>query len=123
MGTIIMLVILFVVLYFFMIKPQKKQAKRDEEMRNSLEVGDEVTTIGGIVGEIVSIREETVMIETGKDKTRIRFLRSAIRCVDVPASSKNTYRINTESALEEEIVDTTEAVDATETKKEKKKKK
>ena len=67
------------------------------------------------------------MIETGKDKTRIRFLRSAIRCVDVPASSKNTYRINVGDNEVEEEVDTTdvqENVEATqETKKKKKEKK
>jgi preprotein translocase subunit YajC len=54
-------------------------------MRESLQVGDEVTTIGGIIGRIVSIKEETVLIETGRDKVKIRFLRSAIRSVDVKA--------------------------------------
>ena len=72
-------------LYFFMIRPQKKQEKEANDMRNNLRVGDEVTTIGGIVGKIVSVREETVVIETTKDKTHIRFLRQAIRSVDVCA--------------------------------------
>lgn len=125
-STLIMILIIGLVFYFFMIRPQKKQDKEVNDMRNNLEVGDEVTTIGGIVGEIVSIREETVMIETGKDKTRIRFLRSAIRCVDVPASSKNTYRINTgdnePEADEFESTESEEKVETKETKKEKKKK-
>ena len=59
--------------------------KQINEMRENLQVGDEVTTIGGIIGRIVSIKDETVLIETGRDKVKIRFLRSAIRSVDVKA--------------------------------------
>ena len=55
-------------------------------MRNSLEVGDEVTTIGGIIGAVCSIKGETVTIETGKDRSKIRVLRSAIKTIDVKAS-------------------------------------
>ena len=77
----IALVILF--FYFFMIRPQKKQERRDQDMRNALQVGDEVTTIGGIIGKVVSIKEETFVLETTKDKTKIRFLKGAIRSVDV----------------------------------------
>ncbi len=83
--TIIMLVIMLVVFYFFMIRPQKKQEKETAEMRNNLQVGDEITTIGGIIGKIVSIKEETIMIETGKEKTKIRLLKTAVRNVDVKA--------------------------------------
>ncbi|MBE6572809.1 MAG: preprotein translocase subunit YajC [Ruminococcaceae bacterium] len=88
MGSLIMIVAMLLIFYFLLIRPQKKQEKEKQAMLNSLEVGDEVTTIGGIVGEIVSVREETVMIETGKDKTKIRVLRSAISRVDVKASEK-----------------------------------
>ena len=80
-----MIVLLFVFLYFFMIRPQKKQEKQQNEMRNSLQVGDEITTIGGIIGKVVSIKEETVTIETSHDRTKIRILRSAVRSVDVKA--------------------------------------
>lgn len=79
-GGIILLVVVF---YFFMIRPQKKQEKKDAEMRNALAVGDEVTTIGGIIGKVVSIKEETFVLETTKDRTKIRFLKGAIRSVDV----------------------------------------
>ena len=72
-------------MYFFMIRPQKKQERQVNEMRNNLQVGDEITTIGGIIGKIVSIKEETVMIETGHDRTKIRILKSAVRNVDVKA--------------------------------------
>ena len=84
-GTIILMVVLFVALYFFMIRPQKKQEKETNEMRNNLQVGDEITTIGGIIGKIVSIKEETVTIETSHDRTKIRILKTAVRNVDVKA--------------------------------------
>ena len=77
------IVFLFIVMYFFMIRPQKKQEKRDADMRNALAVGDEVTTIGGIIGKVISIKEETFVLETTKDRTKIRFLKGAIRSVDV----------------------------------------
>ena len=80
-----MIVILFGVMWLFMIRPQKNQEKRDAEMRNSLAVGDEVTTIGGIIGKVVSIKGETFVLETTRDKTKIRFLKGAIRSVDVKA--------------------------------------
>ena len=84
-GSIIMIVVLFAAMYFFMIRPQKKQEREVNDMRNNLQVGDEITTIGGIIGKIVSIKEETITIETSHDRTKIRFLRSAVRCVDVKA--------------------------------------
>ena len=84
-STIIMLGIVVVVFYFFLYRPQRKQEKETLAMRNGLQVGDEITTTGGIIGKIVSIKEETVLLETGSDKTRIRILRSAVRTVDVKA--------------------------------------
>ena len=83
--TIIMIAVFGVVMYFFMYRPQKKQEKEVNNMRNNLQVGDEITTIGGIIGKIVSIKEETIMIETGHDRTKIRLLRTAVRSVDVRA--------------------------------------
>ena len=83
--TIILLVLMFVAMYFFTIRPQKKAEKEANEMRNNLEVGDEITTIGGIIGKVVSIKEETCVIETSRDGTKIRILKSAIHSVDVKA--------------------------------------
>lgn len=83
--TLIMLGIVIVVFYFFVLRPQKKQDKEISDMRNGLQVGDEITTIGGIIGKIISIKEETVLIETSSDKTKIRILRSAVKNVDVKA--------------------------------------
>ena len=84
-STIIMLAVVVVVFYFFLYRPQRKQEKETLAMRNGLQVGDEITTTGGIIGKIVSIKEVTVLLETGSDKTRIRILRSAVRTVDVKA--------------------------------------
>lgn len=80
-----MLVAVVVVFYFFGIRPQKKQEKETQAMRDSLQVGDEITTIGGIIGKVISIKEETVMIETGHDRMKIRILKSAVRSIDVHA--------------------------------------
>ena len=82
---LIFMVLAIVVLYFFMSRSQKKQEKEQNDMRNNLQVGDEITTIGGIIGKVVSIKEETVTIETSHDRTKIRILRTAVRTVDVKA--------------------------------------
>ena len=82
---IIMLGGLLLVMYFVMIRPQKKQEKEQNDMRNNLAVGDEITTIGGIIGKIVSIKEETCVIETSHERTKIRILKSAVSRVDVMA--------------------------------------
>ena len=86
--TSIIMIVLVVGLFFLMFRSNKKQERETAEMRNNLEVGDEITTIGGIIGEIVKIKEETVTIETGKDRTKIGILRSAVRVVDVHAYEK-----------------------------------
>ena len=84
MLSIVLMVVLFIgVFYLFGIRPQKKQERQAAEMRNSLMVGDEITTIGGIIGKIVSLKDETMVIETTRDHTRIRLLKSAVRSVDV----------------------------------------
>ena len=80
-----MIILMIVAMYFFMIRPQKKQEKETKSMLDSLQVGDEITTIGGIIGKIISIKEETIMIETGHDRTKIRLLKTAVRKVDVKA--------------------------------------
>ena len=81
-----MIVAVFVVFYFVGIRPQKKQERETNAMRNALTVGDEITTIGGIIGRVVKITEETVVIETGKDRTKLHILKNAIRSVDVHAA-------------------------------------
>lgn len=77
-SFIILMVVLFVAMYFFTIRPQKKRQKEEQEMRNSLEIGDEIITIGGIVGRVVTIREDDIVIETGADRTKMKIQRWAI---------------------------------------------
>ena len=98
LGSILMIVALIAFFYFFMIRPQKKQEKKDAEMRDALAVGDEVTTIGGIIGKVVSIKEETFVLETTKDKTKIRFLKGAVRSVDVKAADIVAQMLETKEA-------------------------
>ena len=68
-------------MYFLMIVPQKKQDKKMQEMLSNLEIGDEVTTVGGIVGRLISTKDDTVLIETGNG-SKIRFVRGAIKEVN-----------------------------------------
>ena len=84
----IIMIALIVVVFYFMYRSNKKQEREATKMRDGLEVGDEITTIGGIVGEIVSIKEDTIVIETSKAGTKIRFLKTAVRSVDVSAAVK-----------------------------------
>jgi preprotein translocase subunit YajC len=81
--TWIVMIIMLVVMWVISSNSQKKKDKEAQDMRDSLQVGDEVTTIGGIIGKVVSIKEETFVLETTKEKTHIRFLKGAIRSVDV----------------------------------------
>ncbi len=73
------ILLIIVIMYFVLIRPQKKREKEVQKMRNSLQVGDEVTTSGGIIGRVVSLREDTVVIETGSDRSKIRVKRWAIQ--------------------------------------------
>ena len=76
------LVLIVVLMYFMLIRPQKKKQKEEQQMRNSLRVGDELTTIGGICGRVVSIKDDTITIESGSDRTKMQFKKWAIQTVD-----------------------------------------
>ena len=75
---IIMLVVMIAVFYFLMIRPENKRKKAITEMRNSLKVGDEITTIGGITGTICAIKEKTLVIESGADRVRLEITKWAV---------------------------------------------
>lgn len=79
LPMIIMIVVLFVAMYFFSIRPQKKQQKKEQEMRDGTQVGDEITTIGGIMGRVVTVKEDTLIIETGADRNKMKIARWAIQ--------------------------------------------
>ena len=81
-SMIIMLVAMFAVFYFLIIRPENKKKKKTEEMRNSLSLGDGITTIGGLTGKIVQITEDTITFETGEDRVRIQAKKWAISTTD-----------------------------------------
>lgn len=93
LGTlpmILMLALMFVVMYFLLIRPQKKKEKEEKKMRDSLQVGDEIVTIGGIYGRVISLKEDTFVIESKSDHSKLTFGRWALQSVltvhdDVPA--------------------------------------
>ncbi len=75
-GILIIYAILFLLLYLFMIRPQKKKREAEEQMKKNVEVGDEITTIGGICGRVVSIKDDdALVIETGAEKNKIKIMR------------------------------------------------
>lgn len=91
--TILPLGLMVLVFWFLIIRPEKKRNKEMQSMLDSLQVADEVVTNGGIIGRVLSVQKDTVLIETGSDRTKIRVVKSAIaKC--------NTEHENTAPALE-----------------------
>lgn len=96
-GQIIMMIVIyaliFAALYFFLIRPNSKKKKQEAELRNNLAIGDDITTIGGIMGRVIAIKDEedAIIIETGPDRTKMKFKKWCISTVDtektVPATS------------------------------------
>ena len=78
MEMIILMVAMLALMYFMLIRPENKRKKQAADMRASLTVGDEITTIGGIVGTICAVKENTIVIETGADRVRIEFTKWAV---------------------------------------------
>ena len=78
MGTVIMLALMVRVFYFLMIRPENKRKKEAEKMRSNVKVGDEITTIGGIVGKVVNVKDDKFVIETSADQVRIEFAKWAL---------------------------------------------
>ena len=104
--TLMPLVLLIVIMYFLLIRPQKKREKAVTAMRNSIKVGDEVVTIGGICGKIVKTKDETLTIQVGADKTKFEVMRWAISKVvtdePTPSQSKKTKKEEPEESSEKE---------------------
>ena len=91
LTMLIPLALMIVIFYFLIIRPEKKRGKKMKEMLDNLEVADEVVTTGGIIGRVLRVTEDTVLIETGSDRTKIRILKSSIaenRTVHDEAESK-----------------------------------
>lgn len=78
-GMVIIIVGMFALMYFMMIRPQSKQKKAEEELRKGTEIGDEIVTIGGICGKVVSVKDDAIVIETGADRNKMKITRWAIQ--------------------------------------------
>ena len=83
------LVLVIIAFYFLLIRPQQKKDKEDKAMRENLDIGDEIVTAGGIIGRIVSIKDDTIVIETGSDRSKIRITKWAVSQNITAAEAKN----------------------------------
>ncbi|HKK95613.1 MAG TPA: preprotein translocase subunit YajC [Anaerovoracaceae bacterium] len=92
LASLIPLIILLGLMYFLMIRPQNKREKETKAMRNALQVGDEVVTIGGICGKIVKTKDETVIIQVGADKVKFELLRTAVGSVTKKTETPKSYK-------------------------------
>ena len=86
-STVIMLALMFAIFYFMLIRPENKRKKEAEQMRSSVKVGDHITTIGGIVGVVVNVKDEKFVIETGADQVRVEFAKWALSTNDSAAEA------------------------------------
>ena len=86
-GSVIMLVAMLAIFYFMLIRPENKRKKEAEEMRSAVKTGDKITTIGGIVGTVVNVKEDKVVIETGADQVRIELTKWAISSNETAAEA------------------------------------
>ena len=87
-STVLMLVIMVAVFYFMLIRPENKRKKEAEELRSNVKAGDQITTIGGVVGTVVSVKDEKFVIETGADRVRIEFQKWALSTNDTAVAAK-----------------------------------
>jgi preprotein translocase subunit YajC len=100
-----LLVAMIAIFYFLIIRPENKRKKKAEEMRSSLKKGERVTTIGGIVGKVVQVNEETIVIETSEDRVRVEFMKWAVQStesVEKAAAQKAKKPAKVEEKKEEE---------------------
>lgn len=106
MSSIIMLVVLFAIMYFMMIRPENKRKKKAQEMRDNLKKGDTITTIGGIIGKVVVVNNDTFVIETSEDRVRMEFAKWALSNVGVQTSEQpEPEKKSKKDELPEEPVD------------------
>lgn len=124
-SSLIMILAMIAIFYFLMIRPESKRKKQAEEMRNSLKKGDQITTIGGIIGRIVMVNDETIVIETSDDRVRMELTKWAVSTTGVQASaegqtSKEDKKKEDEVKESEEIPETPAEEPAAPTEEEKK---
>ncbi len=105
MSTPTMLIyfgVIIVVMYFLMIRPQKKRQQEEQTMRDNVQVGDEITTIGGIMGRVVTVKEDSITIETGADRNKIKFTRTSIATNNTANEKLAAEREAAKAAMEKE---------------------
>lgn len=97
-STLIMLVLMLAVFYFMLIRPENKRKKEAEEMRSAVKVGDKITTIGGICGTVVSIKDDKLVIETGADQVRVELAKWAMSTNETAAEAKKAEQKKAQEA-------------------------
>ena len=123
LSMILMMAAIFALMYFLMIRPQKKKQKEEQAMRDNLQIGDEITTIGGIVGKIVTVKDDTLIIETGADRNRMKITRWAISQNNTANEKLAAERAAAKEAAEKEKAARMEAKGKTPKRKKKKEEK
>ena len=114
MESIIMLVAMLAIFYFILIRPENKRKKQAQEMRDSLKKGDTITSIGGIVGRIVAVNENTIIIETSEDRVRMELTRWAVSTVGVQTGEQPDAAKKEKKSKKEEAADPVNEIPAPE---------
>lgn len=97
-STLIMIVAMFAIMYFMLIRPENKRKKEAEEMRSAVKTGDKVTTIGGIIGTVVSVKDDKFVLETSADQVRIEFAKWALSSNETAAEAAKAEAKKAEEA-------------------------
>ncbi len=100
-SMIIILVVMVAVFYFMIIRPEKKKKKEEEKLRSSLKVGDKITTIGGIVGKVVDVKEENIVIETSMDRVRMELAKWSVMTNNTAQEAAAKARADAQAAAKE----------------------
>ncbi len=101
-SLIILMVVMFGAMYFIMIRPQKKKQKEEQEMRDAIQVGDEITTIGGIMGRVVVVKDDSIVIETGADRNKMKITRWAVSTNNTAVEKAEAEKAAAKEAAEAE---------------------
>lgn len=100
-SFIIILVAMILVFYFMIMRPEKKKKKEEEELRSSLKVGDKITTIGGIIGKIVDIKDDNIVIETSADRVRMELAKWSVMTNNTAQENAQKARAEAQAAARE----------------------
>lgn len=98
MSSLIMIAVMFAVMYFILIRPENKRKKEAEQMRSAVKVGDKITTIGGIVGKVVDVKEDKFVVETGADQVRIEMCKWALSTNETATEAQKAQQKKAEEA-------------------------